>query len=61
MRAIKSVLVVAGTFKRAESEISEESLLFRALRDFNYPKIAQVDFGIFNGLLGDLFPSISIP
>jgi hypothetical protein len=31
---------VAGTFKRAEPEISEESLLFRALRDFNYPKIA---------------------
>ena len=60
LRAIKSVLVVAGTFKRAESHLSEESLLFRALRDFNYPKIAEVDFGIFNGLLGDLFPRIEI-
>jgi dynein heavy chain len=40
LRAIKSVLVVAGTFKRAEPSIDEESLLFRALRDFNYPKIA---------------------
>ena len=40
LRAIKSVLVVAGTFKRAESHISEECLLFRALRDFTYPKIA---------------------
>ena len=40
LRAIKSVLVVAGTFKRAEPTIDEESLLFRALRDFNYPKIA---------------------
>ena len=60
LRAIKSVLVVAGAFKRAESNIKEDSLLFRALRDFNYPKIAQVDLGIFDGLLGDLFPSIKI-
>lgn len=60
MRAIKSVLVVAGSFKRAESQISEEALLFRALRDFNNPKIANVDLGIFNGLLEDLFPGIKI-
>jgi dynein heavy chain len=61
LRAIKSVLVVAGGFKRAEPTISEQSLLFRALRDFNYPKIAAVDLPIFDGLLGDLFPGISIP
>jgi dynein heavy chain len=60
LRAIKSVLVVAGTFKRNEPNVSEDSLLFRALRDFNYPKIALVDFGIFNGLLGDLFPGLKI-
>ena len=60
LRAIKSVLVVAGAFKRAESEIKEDSLLFRALRDFNYPKIALVDLSIFDGLLGDLFPGIRI-
>lgn len=60
LRAIKSVLVVAGTFKRAEPEIPEGHLLFRALRDFNYPKISQVDLGVFNGLLSDLFPGIEI-
>ena len=61
LRAIKSVLVVAGTFKRAEPEISEQKLLFRALRDFNYPKIAACDLGIFDGLLSDLFPGVDIP
>jgi dynein heavy chain, axonemal len=55
------VLRVAGVFKRNEPNISEEKLLFRALRDSNYPKIAQVDLPIFNGLLGDLFPSVEIP
>lgn len=61
MRAIKSVLVVAGGFKRAEPEISEDALLMRALRDFNIPKIVYADNYIFFGLLGDLFPKIDPP
>ena len=60
LRAIKSVLVVAGTFKRAEPEISEDALLYRALRDFNLPKIIAADLEIFFGLLGDLFPGVVI-
>jgi dynein heavy chain len=61
MRAIKSVLVVAGGFKRAEANIAEDALLMRALRDFNIPKIIFADVPIFFGLLGDLFPGIDIP
>jgi len=61
MRAIKSVLVVAGGFKRAEPELPEEALLMRALRDFNIPKIVYADTFIFFGLLGDLFPNIDPP
>ena len=61
MRAIKSVLVVAGVFKRNESSVSEAALLMRALRDFNLPKIAFADLDIFFGLLGDLFPKVEIP
>jgi dynein heavy chain, axonemal len=54
-------LVVAGGFKRAEPEISEDALLMRALRDFNIPKIAFQDNYVFFGLLGDLFPGIDPP
>ncbi len=61
LRAIKSVLRVAGDFKRNEPEVSELALLFRALRDFNIPKIVGDDWIVFNGLLGDLFPGIDIP
>ena len=39
LRAIKSVLVVAGSLLRAESGQDEADVLFRALRDFNIPKI----------------------
>lgn len=60
LRAIKSVLVVAGVFKRNEPTVSEAALLMRALRDFNLPKIAFADLDVFFGLLGDLFPKIEI-
>jgi hypothetical protein len=39
LRAIKSVLVVAGSLLRAEEGQVESQVLFRALRDFNVPKI----------------------
>jgi dynein heavy chain len=61
LRAIKSVLVVAGKFKRAEPELPEMDLLMRALRDFNLPKIVADDLRIFMGLLGDLFPQVDPP
>jgi dynein heavy chain len=61
LRAVKSVLVVAGGFKRAEPDLDEEALLMRALRDFNVPKIVREDSVVFFGLLGDLFPGIDPP
>eukprot|EP01051_Picozoa_sp_SAG22_P026968 SAG22_NODE_8793_length_629_cov_1.245283_1_plen_180_part_10 len=61
MRAIKSVLVVAGGFKRAEPELDEGSILMRALRDFNIPKIVADDMTVFMGLLSDLFPGLDPP
>lgn len=61
LRAIKSVLVVAGGFKRDEPDLDERALLMRALRDFNIPKIVAQDLDIFMGLIGDLFPNIDVP
>jgi dynein heavy chain len=59
LRAIKSVLVVAGKFKRAEPHLEEPAILMRALRDFNLPKIVFEDLEIFRGLLSDLFPGLN--
>ena len=61
LRAVKSVLVVAGGFKRAEPDVPEAAILMRALRDFNTPKIVQQDTVVFFGLLKDLFPGINPP
>ncbi|XP_073974323.1 dynein beta chain, ciliary-like isoform X3 [Rhodnius prolixus] len=61
LRAIKSVLVVAGKLKRGDRMRPEDQVLMRALRDFNMPKIVTDDLPIFLGLIGDLFPALDVP
>ena len=61
LRAIKSVLVVAGALKRSDKGRAEDQVLMRALRDFNLPKIVSDDVPVFMGLIGDLFPGIDVP
>jgi dynein heavy chain len=61
LRAIKTVLVVAGAFKRAEPEVTEANMLMRVLRDINMPKLSPDDRSIFTGLLNDLFPGLNPP
>ncbi|KAG5468030.1 hypothetical protein LSCM4_01117 [Leishmania orientalis] len=58
LRALKAVLVMAGQLKRGSSELSEESVLMRALRDMNAPKFIAQDEPLFKGLMGDLFPGL---
>ncbi|XP_031759446.1 dynein heavy chain 11, axonemal [Xenopus tropicalis] len=61
LRAVKSVLVVAGSLKRGDSSRPEDQVLMRALRDFNLPKIVTDDVPIFMGLISDLFPALDVP
>ncbi|EQC33295.1 hypothetical protein SDRG_09276 [Saprolegnia diclina VS20] len=60
LRAVKSVLRVAGILKRAEPEVEEDKVLMRALRDFNTPKIPQLDTPIFLRLINDLFIGVEV-
>uniref|UniRef100_A0A8D2LWB2 AAA+ ATPase domain-containing protein n=1 Tax=Varanus komodoensis TaxID=61221 RepID=A0A8D2LWB2_VARKO len=61
LRAIKSVLVVAGSLKREDQSQPEDQVLMRALRDFNLPKVVTNDVPIFLGLINDLFPLLEVP
>ena len=60
LRALKAVLVVAGQLKRESPELSEASVLMRALRDMNAPKYTAEDVPLFKGLLSDLFTGIDV-
>lgn len=47
MRAVKSVLVMAGSLKRQNPDKSEDVVLIRALRDSNLPKFLKQDAVLF--------------
>ncbi|KAG9435569.1 dynein heavy chain 6, axonemal isoform X1 [Apis mellifera carnica] len=61
MRAVKSVLVMAGSLKRNNPDKPEDVVLIRALRESNIPKFLRQDAELFEGIVGDLFPGIEIP
>ena len=60
LRALKSVLVMAGSLKREYSDLGEDLVLMRALRDMNAPKFVFEDVPLFMGLINDLFPGIQL-
>ncbi|EKX52600.1 hypothetical protein GUITHDRAFT_157080 [Guillardia theta CCMP2712] len=61
LRALKSVLVMAGSLKRGSPDLPEDVVLMRALRDMNSPKFVFEDVPLFLGLLADLFPGLDCP
>ena len=61
LRNLKAVLNMAGQLKRNDPNMSEESILMRALRDMNLPKFIKDDERLFRLLLGDLFPGLELP
>ncbi|KAG3118423.1 Dynein heavy chain 6, axonemal [Phytophthora idaei] len=61
LRAVKSVLVMAGSLKRANPDLNEDVTLIRALRDSNIPKFLADDLPLFHAIVLDLFPGTDIP
>ena len=61
MRAVKSVLVMAGSLRRANPELSEDVVLIRAMRDSNVPKFLAADLELFQNIISDLFPGVEVP
>jgi dynein heavy chain len=61
LRALKSVLVLAGGLKRENEGMPEDVVLMRALRDMNIPKFIFEDVPLFRGLISDLFPGLECP
>lgn len=51
MRAVKTVIAVAGNLKRENSEMDEQQIVLRALKDVNVPKFLNDDLKLFNGNL----------
>ncbi|XP_041969812.1 dynein axonemal heavy chain 1-like [Aricia agestis] len=61
MRAVKTVILVAGNLMRRAPDADERQIVLRALRDVNVPKFLADDLVLFNGIISDLFPRVPIP
>ena len=61
MRAVKSVLAMAGKLKRENPDVVEDLVLIRALRDSNLPKFLIDDAILFKAIIQDLFPGVVLP
>ena len=58
MRALKSLLVMAGSLKRAQPDVQEDDVLVQAMRDANLPKFLSDDAELFQNIISDLFPTV---
>jgi dynein heavy chain len=61
MRAVKTVLLMAGKLKRQNRDDPEDVILITAMRDSNVPKFLQSDLPLFFGIIQDLFPTTVVP
>jgi len=61
LRAVKSVLYIAGALKRGDPDTPERNVLMRALRDTNMAKLSKDDVYVFMGLIQALFPKLEVP
>ena len=61
MRAVKSVLVMAGSLRRSQPNLAEDVMLIRAMKDSNLPKFLSADIELFQNIISDLFPRVEVP
>ena len=61
LRAVISVLLMAGGNKRANPDLSEDVVLIKSMRDSNLPKFLSDDVPLFRAILVDLFPGVDVP
>lgn len=61
LRSMVALLRYAGMKKRENPTISEEEIVYLAMRDMNLAKLTYDDLPLFTSIMNDIFPSVEVP
>lgn len=61
LRSMVTLLRYAGRKRRQHQHLPEEQVVYLAMRDMNIAKLTSNDLPLFNGIMSDIFPGVSIP
>lgn len=61
LRSMVALLRYGGRKRRAYPNMPEEEIMYLAMRDMNIAKLTADDLPLFNGIMSDIFPEVTIP
>lgn len=61
LRSMVALLRYGGRKRRLLPHLPEEQVVYLAMRDMNIARLTADDLPLFNGIMSDIFPGVSIP
>lgn len=61
LRSMVALLRYAGRKRRQLPNTNEEEIVYLAMRDMNVARLTANDLPLFNGIMSDIFPGVSLP
>lgn len=61
LRSMVALLRYAGRKRRSLVGLPEDEVVYLAMRDMNIAKLTADDLPLFNGIMSDIFPNVSLP
>lgn len=61
LRSMVALLRYAGSKRRQFPNENEERIVYLAMKDMNIAKLTADDLPLFNGIMSDIFPGVTIP
>ncbi|KAJ8964945.1 hypothetical protein NQ314_004500 [Rhamnusium bicolor] len=61
LRSMVALLRYAGRKRRLMSHLPEEQVVYLAMRDMNIARFTSDDLPLFNGIMSDIFPGVTLP